>query len=73
VVATEIRRGAMTRKQAINLVKKFDNAYPEPYIKKYLEYYSMTKDEFDAVLDKWANKELFEKKDGRWMPIFEVH
>ncbi|RYE46750.1 MAG: N-acetyl sugar amidotransferase, partial [Sphingobacteriales bacterium] len=73
VVATEIRRGAMTRKQAVNLVKKFDNAYPEPYIQKYLEYYSMTQEEFDAVLDKWANKDLFEKVNGRWMPTFEVH
>ena len=73
VVATEIRRGAMTRKQAVNLVKKFDNAYPEQYIPKYLEYYSMTQEEFDAVLDKWANKELFEKRNGRWEPIFEVH
>ena len=40
---------------------------------KYLEYYSMSKEEFDSVLDKWANKDLFEKIDGRWMPKFEIH
>ncbi|MCS7214649.1 MAG: N-acetyl sugar amidotransferase [Thermodesulfovibrio sp.] len=68
----EIRRGAMTREQAINLVKLYDNQYPEPFIDLYLDYYKMTKEEFDAVLDKWANKDLFEKIDGRWQPKFEV-
>jgi hypothetical protein len=68
----EIRRGAMTREQAINLVNLYDNQYPEQFIDLYLDYYQMTKEEFDAVLDKWANKNLFEKIDGIWMPKFTV-
>ena len=32
----------------------------------------MTKEEFDAVLDKWVNKHLFEKIDGIWQPKFTV-
>jgi N-acetyl sugar amidotransferase len=66
----EIRRGAMTRDQALNLVKMYDNSYPENLISTYLEYYKMSKEEFDAVLDKYANKELFEKVDGIWQPKF---
>jgi N-acetyl sugar amidotransferase len=66
----EIRRGAMTRDQALNLVKMYDNSYPESLIDTYLDYYKMTKEEFDAVLDKYANKELFEKIDGIWQPKF---
>ncbi|MFH1079091.1 MAG: N-acetyl sugar amidotransferase [Pseudomonadota bacterium] len=68
----EIRRGAMTRDQAIELVRVYDNHYPEAFIDQYLEYYQMTQQEFDAALDKWANKELFNKIDGRWQPAFEV-
>lgn len=68
----EIRRGSMTREQAINLVQMYDNAYPNDLIDTYLEYYNMTKEEFDAVLDKYANKDLFEKIDGRWEPKFKV-
>lgn len=68
----EIRRGAMTRDQALNLVKMYDNAYPHDLIDTYLKYYDMTKDEFDAVLDKYANKDLFEKVDGIWQPKFKV-
>ena len=68
----EIRRGAMTREQAVNLVRLYDGHYPEEFIDTYLEYYQMNKKEFDEVLDRWANKDLFEKKDGRWCPVFEV-
>lgn len=68
----EIRRGAMTREQAVNLVRIYDGIYPEEYIQQYLEYYEMTKDEFDGVLDKWANKELFKKVDGIWMPSYTL-
>ena len=68
----EIRRGAMTREQAVNLVRLYDGQYPEEFIDMYLDYYQMTMEEFDAVLDKWANKDLFEKIDGRWEPKFTV-
>ena len=66
----EIRRGSMTRDQALNLVKMYDNAYPTDLIDTYLEYYQMTKQEFDNVLDAYANKSLFEKIDGIWQPKF---
>ena len=71
-IGNEIRRGAMTRKQGLNIVKKFDGEFPMQHIESYLSYYNMKKEEFDTVLDKWANKELFEKVDGVWKPLFEL-
>ena len=68
----EIRRGAMDRNQALNLVKLYDNSYPEEFIKSYLEYYKMTKDEFDLIIDKWVNKDLFKKQNKRWVSKFIV-
>ena len=68
----EVRRGAMTRNQAINLVRLYDNYYPDEFIKMYLDYYKMTKSEFDKVLDKWVNKKLFQKIKNRWQPKFSV-
>ena len=68
----EIRRGAMTREQAMNLVRLYDGHYPEEFIGTYLDYYKMTQNEFDMVLDKWANKDLFKMTDGRWSPIYTV-
>lgn len=68
----EIRRGAMTREQGVNLVRLYDGQYPEEFVPTYLDYYKMKQEEFDAVLDRWVNRDLFEKKDGRWTPLFTV-
>ena len=32
----------------------------------------MSQKEFEDVLDRWANRELFEKTDDRWHPIFRI-
>lgn len=68
----EIRRGAMTRDQALNLVKLYDNKYPEEYEELYLDYYELTKDKFDEILAKWVNKDLFELENNRWSPKYTV-
>lgn len=68
----EVRRGAMDRAQAVNLVRLYDGHYPEEFMEQYLDYYKMTQAEFDAVLDRYANQDLFAKTDGRWQPKFIV-
>jgi N-acetyl sugar amidotransferase len=68
----EVRRGAMDREQAVNLVRLYDGHYPEEFMQQYLSYYQMTQAEFDAVLDRYANQDLFEKIGGRWKPKFVV-
>jgi len=68
----EIRRGSMTREQGVNLVRLYDGHYPEEFMETYLKYYQMSQYEFDSVLDKWVNINLFEKINGRWAPLFTV-
>lgn len=68
----EIRRGAMDREQGLNLVRLYDGQYPTEFIEEYLDYYKITKKEFEFVLDKYANKKLFKKVDGFWSPNFFV-
>ena len=41
--AIEVRRGAMDRSQAINLVKLYDGLYPKEFEELYLDYYKMNK------------------------------
>ena len=53
--------------------RKYDGEFPKKHIDSYLRYYDMTRPEFDAVLDVWANKTLFEKLDGRWTPTFNPY
>lgn len=71
-VGIDIRRGALSRTQALPLVRNFDGHYPEEYVPRYLEFFDMTPEEFDGVLDRWANKDLFRKVDGRWLRDFEI-
>jgi hypothetical protein len=68
----EIRRGAMTREQAVNLVRLYDGAFPEEFVNVYLDYYRLSRPEFDAVLDRHANQGLFAKGNGIWEPLFSV-
>lgn len=68
----EIRRGAMDREQAINLVRMYDGHYPQEFVDVYLDYYRMSEYEFISVIDKYANTNLFEKINGRWKPKFFV-
>jgi N-acetyl sugar amidotransferase len=68
----EVRRGSMDRDQAVNLVRLYDGRFPEEFMELYLNYYQMTQVEFDGVLDRYANLELFEKIDGRWKQKFVV-
>lgn len=68
----EIRRGAMSREQAVNLVRLYDGLYPEEFIGDYLDYYQISHDQLIEVFDRYVNKQLFEKTNGQWKPIFEI-
>lgn len=68
----DIRRGAMTREQGLELVRLYDGAYPIESEDLFLEYFGMERTEFLSVLRKWANPQLFEEiEPGRWVARFE--
>jgi N-acetyl sugar amidotransferase len=66
-VGIDIRRGALSRKQGLALVRKYDGESPEVYYDDYLKYFNMTLKEFEDVLDKFANKEILHKVNHRWV------
>ena len=68
----EIRRGAMDRNQAINLVNLYDGKFPEELLAVYLKYYEMNEKDFLSVLDKWANKKILKKEGQFWKSDFEI-
>jgi N-acetyl sugar amidotransferase len=68
----EVRRGAMDRQQALNLLRLYDGHYPHEFIDIYLEYYQINRSVFDEAIDKYANKDLFEKVEGYWKPRFNI-
>ena len=69
----EIRRGAMTRDQAIQLVRLFDNQPPTKSYEKFAQYFRMSKEEFHKTIEKFVNKDLFESDgQGNVKPKFNI-
>lgn len=64
LASMQVRRGRLTRADAMGLVRMHDGRYPSSYLgyplKSVLDYIDMTKDEFDAVCDRFTNRKLFQ-------------
>lgn len=72
IANNHIRRGRLTRADAVELVRRHDGRFPWTYlgrpIAEILGEIDMTVDEFIAVCDRFTNKRLF-KTDNRGKPI----
>lgn len=69
----DIREGRLSREEAVKLVKKFDGLCAEHFIDNFCNYVSIDKNYFWSVVDRFVNKDLFEKnKAGKWIPKFIV-
>jgi hypothetical protein len=56
-----IREGLMDRDTALEYIETLDGHFPAEQIPLYLDYFKMTKLEFDELLAKWANKDILEQ------------
>ena len=70
LVSVSLRRERITRPQGLELIKLHDGKYPWTYLGKplaeILNRIDLTIDEFDAICDRFTNKDLFLKnEDGR--------
>tara|TARA_B100000900_G_C20556068_1_gene706890 strand:- start:857 stop:1714 length:858 start_codon:yes stop_codon:yes gene_type:complete len=71
-VCEAIHQGMMTRSEAIKLVKKYDGACSEHHIKLFCDYIQISEKTFWNVVDQYVNKNLFHKKNNKWVPKFEI-
>jgi hypothetical protein len=62
----EVRNGHITKEEGLGLIKQFDGEFPKKYEKEFLEYISMTREEFDELCDKFRPDHIWEKKSNRW-------
>lgn len=68
----EVRRGAMDRDQAVELVRIYDGQYPDEFEDLYLGYFEMTAEQFHEVLNRWTNTQLFDVGERTRSPKFLV-
>jgi N-acetyl sugar amidotransferase len=67
-VCEEMRLGKMTRKESIELVKKYDGCCAPRYIQAFCKYLGITNDTFWQIVDKYVDRDIFQKdQNGRWV------
>ncbi|MEK7124181.1 MAG: N-acetyl sugar amidotransferase [Patescibacteria group bacterium] len=71
-ISEAIRLGMMTRKEGINLVKKYDGKCADNFIEKFCKYLGITKKKFWQVTESYRNKNIWEK-DGKGDFKIKVH
>lgn len=73
--ARMIRYGMLTRDEAIRLIKERDHALDPLCVRDFCAFTGYTESEFWAVIDKFYNRDLFEKNEcGKWVlkePVWE--
>lgn len=70
--AMEIRNGHITREEAVALVRKYDGEFPKLYFKEFLDYLSLSEEDFWRIIDKFRTPHLWEKEGGTWRPKYRV-
>ncbi|RXK55713.1 N-acetyl sugar amidotransferase [Oleiharenicola lentus] len=64
--AQEIRNHKITREEGVNLVRKYDQEFPNKYYKEFLEYIDITEEQFWETVDRFRSPHLWVKADGKW-------
>lgn len=64
--AQEIRNKKITRREAISLVRQFDNEFPKKHFKEFLEYIDIDEKTFFQTVDKFRSPHLWTKISGKW-------
>lgn len=68
-----IQNNYMTRIEALELSKKYDGEYPNLWLNDILNYLEMDKEEFDKVIDKHRNDEIWSKNNyNEWKLKFPL-
>lgn len=68
----EIRRGALSREQGLNLARIYDGKLADGALEGFARYYGISPSRLDDIIGQWVNTELFDRVDGVWSPRFEL-
>lgn len=64
--AQEIRNGKITREEGVDLVRKFDDEFPDRYFQDFLDYVDITEKEFFETLDLFRPEHLWKLSGDKW-------
>lgn len=61
-----IQNNQMTREEGLDLVRKYDDEYPQTHLVEVLDYLDMAENEFTDIVDKHRNDEIWFRNGNRW-------
>lgn len=64
--AHEIRDGKITRDEGIALVRRYDSEFPSKHLEEFLDYCSITREDFDSIIDSWRSDHIWESTGTGW-------
>ncbi len=62
----EIRNHHLSREEGVALARRFDGELPTRYFDDFLEYVSLSADEFHATCDRFRSPHLWARSPGEW-------
>lgn len=66
MLSVAVRTGRMKREEAVKLVKEREHILDRRMLEDFLDFTRLTEEKFWATVDKFANREILEKRDGVW-------
>ena len=64
--AQEVRNQKITRDEAVQLVKRYDQEFPKKYFGDFLDYISLTESQFQSTVDQFRSPHLWEAEGNSW-------
>jgi hypothetical protein len=61
-----IQNDQMTRDEAIELSKLYDSEVPKENFDEVLEYLNITRLDFDEIVNKHRNQEIWKRRNNSW-------
>lgn len=65
-VSRFIQNGHLDRLEGLKFIKKYDGEYPKRHLETVLDYLSLKKNDFDDIVDKHRNLEIWRAKNNNW-------
>lgn len=66
-LSLEIRRGRLTRAEAINIIRKRGDQAPHQDIIAFCQFVGISEKQFFAICEKFRNKNIWVKQRGKWI------
>lgn len=73
--AHEIRDHKIDREEGIALIRRYDGEFPRRYFREFLDYCSITEEDFHAVIDSWRADHIWQREGDSWSlraPIWDA-